>query len=107
MPTPYTLRVGALDTSQPGQVKTESPSGEQGREPWKEPLWGSVEAEAAMATASHGTFWSTLGWPATLPGLLFWRLARLRTVATTSLYGILLLAIVLGPTAGTPSKDQV
>lgn len=60
-----------------------------------------------MATASHGTLWATLGWPATLPGLLFWRLAGLRTAVTTFLYGILFRATVLGPTAGTPSKDQV
>lgn len=51
-----------------------------------------------MGTAS-GTLWATLGWPAALSGLLFWRLARLRIAATPSLYGILLLATVLGSTA--------
>lgn len=76
-------------------MKTESLSGEQGREPWKESLWGSVEAEAGMGTAS-GILWATLGWPAALPGLLFWNLARLRTAATLSLYGILFPATVLG-----------
>lgn len=95
MPTLYSLRMGALDTSSPGQMKTESLSGEQGSAPRKEPLWGSVEAEAAMGTVS-GTLWATL---AALSGLLFWRLARLGTAATLSLYGILLPATVLGSTA--------
>lgn len=50
-----------------------------------------------MSTESV-TFWVTLGWPVALSGLPFWRLARLRTEATLSFYGVLFPATVLGST---------